>query len=134
MIYYLPKHIFRNWLLAFHHLKKIIMKHFYSTTWWLLLFSLACNPPQKPTVETLKGSFRSTKGVMAPLSCVCYNGGYLSVGKQEIAICFADETDIKCKTIEVSGKYVTKKLGGGGNNPCPTGQMTYLMVDTYKCQ
>lgn len=110
------------------------MKQFYLITWSLLLFSLACNPPQKPTAETLKGIFRSTKGVMAPLSCVCYNGGYLSVGKQEMAICFADDVAIECQIIEVSGKYLTKEMGGGENNPCPTGQMTYLMVDTYKCK
>lgn len=110
------------------------MKQFYFATCLLFLFFLACNPPQKPTIETLKGTFESTKGVMAPLSCVCYNGGYLSVGKKEIAVCFTDDADIKCNTIAVSGKYVTKDMGGGGNNPCPTGRMTYFMVDTYKCQ
>ena len=110
------------------------MKIFYFINLLLLFLYGACGVPQKQTNDTLKGVFRSTKGVMDPLSCVCYNGGYLTIGSEEIAICFTDDTDINCKKVEVSGKYITNTPEFSKTNPCPQTEIRYFMVEKYNCQ
>lgn len=114
--------------------EKKAIKLFYFAVPFLLLLSGACGVPQKQTTNALKGIFRSTKGVMDPLSCVCYNSGYLTVGGEEIAICFADDANIACEKVEVSGKYINSTPKYSKTNPCPQTEIRYFMVEKYHCQ
>lgn len=84
---------------------------------------------------TIKGRFRSIKGVMESLSCYCYNGGYIATSQDgEIPVCFDDDEDIHCKQIMVKGYYTTEERKPDSKSPCPGGEKKFLRVKSYKCQ
>ncbi|KKP37328.1 hypothetical protein A2483_04545 [Candidatus Peregrinibacteria bacterium RIFOXYC2_FULL_33_13] len=96
------------------------------------------NPGNNPNQTTeLQGSFESIKGVMKPLSCYCYNSGYLTTGnKEKIPVCFEDkELDISCDQISIIGTYKTKKITPNPtSNSCPPGEMSIFYVMNYTCE
>jgi hypothetical protein len=73
---------------------------------------------------------------MDPLSCYCYNGGYITTSSNEkIPICFSnDDEDVPCKNLEVSGNYKSIKIQPDSNNPCPSGEMNIFFVTKYTCK
>lgn len=84
---------------------------------------------------TVAGEFRSVQGVMDPLSCYASNGGYITQSNGErIAVSFTTEEAITCKSITVTGTYVTKTVKSEPNNPCPAGEMNVLEVKNYSCK
>ena len=84
---------------------------------------------------TITGEFRSVQGVMDPLSCYASNGGYITQANGErIAVSFATETAVACKSITVTGTYVTKTVKAEPNNPCAAGEMKVLEVKEYSCK
>ena len=106
-----------------------------------LSFSMACSMPTKPIIAaektetlTLKGTFKSTKGVMTALSCYCFNGGYLTDNNgQEVALCFEDDKNIPCNRIAVTGYYTTQTNTPEPTSPCPKGEARYFKVISLDC-
>ena len=97
--------------------------------------------PTKPIVSaektetlTLKGTFKSTKGVMTALSCYCFNGGYLADNNgQEVALCFDEDKNIPCNRITVTGYYTTQTNTPEPTSPCPKGEARYFKVISLDC-
>lgn len=85
---------------------------------------------------TIEGKFRSVKGVMDPLSCYCYNAGYLTTESGEkIDICIEDDDkNIVCENIVVTGYYTTKKNAPEDASPCPAGERKVFIMKSYKCK
>jgi len=80
-------------------------------------------------IITVSGMFKSIKGVKDPLSCFCYNGGYLKTKDKTIAICFEDENiSFECEEIEVGGIFETKKIKPKKGDVCSAGEMQLLRV------
>jgi hypothetical protein len=100
----------------------------------LINCSIKKNQPSEPTI-TLEGTFESKQGVMTPLSCYCYNSGYLTTAtKKQIALCFDNDSDnTDCKTIRVTGFYTTVKNNPEPTSPCKQGEMSYFKVVRFKC-
>lgn len=84
---------------------------------------------------TLSGDYESVTGRMNPLSCYCYNGGYLSFGKGNVeSVCFDDlgeGTEVKDGFITVTGYYKTLTHTSTPHDPCPEGTQTVLVVTSY---
>lgn len=90
--------------------------------------SLYSQPPQ-----TFTGEYRSIAGVMDPLSCYCYNGGYLVYGKDEaVKVCF-DKFDKKIENgrITVRGRFEKITHKSNPDNPCPGDSEMIFIVDSY---
>lgn len=105
-----------------------------------LLCAASCKSKQtqaspKSEALTLIGTFESRRGVMDPLSCFCYNCGYLTTAKGEkIAVCITDEgVTLDCKNVVCKGKYVTVKKDKETNGVCAGGTMTYFEASSVKC-
>ena len=119
------------------------MKHLFTYLSALSLFySTSCKTPQpQPTPEpnqpetTLTGTFENKRGVMDPLSCFCFNCGYVTTAKGErVAVCIAEENfDINCKKALLKGKYVTVKQESDPNGVCSGGTMTYFEASSVTC-
>jgi len=86
--------------------------------------------------ESLQGTYKSVMGVMDPLSCYCFNGGYLTTQSgKEIPICFENsEVEIECDYLLIEGNYITKKIDHDSTNPCSAGEMTLFYVTSYECK
>lgn len=67
----------------------------------------------------ITGKFYDKTGVMDPISCFCFNGGYIETNQSKTPICFETEITTDCKTIKVTGNFKTKT-----NNPEPTNSCT----------
>lgn len=94
--------------------------------------------PEKMTSDKtteISGTYSSIKGVKNKLSCYCYNGGYLITESGErIAVCFKDENiDINCERVEISGKYVVKKLNTEPGSACKNGKMKIFEAEKFEC-
>jgi hypothetical protein len=105
----------------------------------LLLLLSACSAASSSssTVQqtTLTGTFRSMKGVMDPLSCYCYNSGYLSTSNGErIAVCIKDEDVELCTNITVKGAYEKITVASSPNSPCPGGEREIFVIESYTCK
>ena len=85
--------------------------------------------------KTFTGTFKSTKGVMKPISCYCYNSGFLTTSdNQEIAVCFDNENiDITCESITIKGYFKKLINNPEPTSPCPKGEMEIFMVTAYEC-
>jgi len=85
--------------------------------------------------QTFTGEYRSVKGIKDNLSCFCYNAGYLTLDDgSAISICFKDEeTDLNCKSLQVSGIFDIYEVKPDDRNPCPSGKKEILTVSQYKC-
>ena len=106
------------------------------------------SPPASPEAVaakslTFKGTFRSYRGVMQPLSCHCFDGGLLTTSNgKEIKVCFekgeleayqrANEK-MDCNKLQVTGKMVAHTITPGDQDVCSAGTITYLKVKTFKC-
>lgn len=88
------------------------------------------------TGTTISGSFRSLKGVMNPLSCYCYNCGYITtVDGEKVAVCFTnDDLDVNCSNIKVTGVYATRSVKGDDGGACPAGQQKVLETKSFTCE
>jgi hypothetical protein len=66
---------------------------------------------------------------MDPLSCYCYNAGYLiTADNQEIPLCLPnDDEEISCENIEVTGFYKEKLSNPSLPVPAPQGQKRFFM-------
>ena len=94
-------------------------------------------PPTPPAVvsHTIRGEYKSVRGVMDPLSCYCFNAGYVTSDTKRIPVCFKnDDEKISCKQLLVRGNYTTKTIQSEPTNPCPAGKETYLEVASYVCE
>jgi len=102
---------------------------------FLMNVNFSCKNSQNQNMETFEGTFKSVKGVMDPLSCYCYNSGYLTTDSGEIIpICFNNEDiDIKCDRIKVTGVYMVIVLEENLQTPCPAGSKNIFMVESYEC-
>lgn len=105
-------------------------------------WSPATDNASEPT--TVRGSFHSTRGVMDPLSCHCFDGGYLTLDDGEkVAVCFENgeleaaeakaEKGMACTELEVTGEMVEHTQADNGVGPCPGGTVHYLRVASFKC-
>ncbi len=92
-------------------------------------------PPEVlPEKDAFQGEFHSMRGVMNPLSCYCYNGGYLMEDGQRIPLCFdKGEMEVECRKVKVQGFYKTIKVDANPQSPCPAGSRKVFMVQTYEC-
>ncbi|HLP54580.1 MAG TPA: hypothetical protein VK151_06115 [Fluviicola sp.] len=92
--------------------------------------------PKGPKNETLTGTYQSKRGVMTPLSCYCSNGGILTVGENEVKICFdkLGKEPQDCKTIIVTGHYETLSNDPDETSPCEKGTMEVFVVEKFKCK
>lgn len=90
--------------------------------------------PIKPL--TFQGTFTSTKGVKTPLSCYCYDGGYLkTTAGATIAICLDGlNAQINCNMLQVNGSYLTKRNDPEPGSACSQGEMEYFQVTAYECK
>jgi hypothetical protein len=88
------------------------------------------------TEGRIQGTVQSVRGVMDELSCYCGNGAYITnSGGGKSAVCFADNVNLEgCVEIEVSGIYETVYLESDENNPCPSGEMSFMRVKKYTCK
>lgn len=108
-----------------------------------LLLLIACTPKARRTATSgqaarvLEGSFRSIKGVQDPLSCYCYNAGYLTTAEGErFALCFADDQEqpIGCETLRVTALQTTKTIDPPASSPCSAGTLTVFAVRSFSCE
>ncbi len=87
------------------------------------------------TVLSFSGSYRTVMGVMNPLSCYCFNGGYLKISEEEqISISF-DELKInkvKSGKITVTGYYEAIEHESSANDPCPGGTRKIFIVESFE--
>ena len=87
-----------------------------------------------PDKKEFQGKFYSTKGIMDPLSCYCYNSGYLMEDGKRIPLCFdKGQMEAECKSVKVNGFYKTIKIDPEKTNPCPAGSKQVFMVQKYEC-
>ena len=107
-----------------------------------LLLLMACTttarrtPTSGQAARVLEGSYRSIRGVMDPLSCYCFNGGYLTTAEGErFALCFANEEDMPgaCENLRVTALHTTKTLDPEPTSPCPAGERTLYAVQSFTC-
>ena len=84
----------------------------------------------------LRGTFLSKKGVMAPISCYCFNGGVLTTEEgKRISLCFKESDAVSgCSVLSVKGNFTVKRIDPGPNNPCPAGEKRYLEVTSFTCK
>lgn len=96
--------------------------------------SIKKKQPSEPTI-TINGTFESKQGVMTPLSCYCFNGGFLTTSDDKhIPVCFENNNNIiNCQALSVTGFYKTVKNNPEPTSPCPKGEMTYFRVIRFKC-
>ncbi len=113
------------------------MKPYFFLFFFLFLWvncSIKKNQSSESTI-TLSGTFESKQGVMTPLSCYCFNGGFLTTSDaKSIPVCFDNEANnMDCKKIRVTGYYKTMTNNPEPTSPCPKGEMTYFGVVSYTC-
>jgi hypothetical protein len=99
---------------------------------------------KKTATVTIEGTYESVRGVMKPLSCYCFDAGYVTTANgDEIAVCFekneleeASKASEKwsCDRIKVTGTYVEKTISSSPDSPCPAGTKRYLKVSKFECQ
>lgn len=93
---------------------------------------------QNPIQEQLsfQWTYQSVIGVMDSLSCYCFNGGYLtSHDWKKIPLCWENnDATISCTNLSVTGQFKTKSIDPDSSNPCPAGEMKYLVVENYECK
>lgn len=97
-------------------------------------FAFSLNAQEK---ITLSGDYESIMGRMDPLSCYCYNGGYLSFGKGSTEkICFDNLGDVEINNgyITVTGYYHEEEHEQTPNDPCPEGKETIFIVTSYSIE
>jgi hypothetical protein len=92
---------------------------------------------------TLKGDYRSYRGVMQTLSCHCFDGGVLTTfNGNKVNVCFEKgELDdyqrnaekMQCGRLQVSGKMITHTIQPGKGDACTSGSISYLKVKSFKC-
>lgn len=92
---------------------------------------------------TLKGDFRSYRGVMQVLSCHCFDGGVLTTSNgKTVNVCFEsgqldkyqrENEKMQCSKLQVTGKMVTHAIQPGNQDVCSAGSIIYLKVKTFKC-
>lgn len=84
----------------------------------------------------LTGQFRSVKGVMDPLSCYCFNAGYLTLENgEEIPVCLkTDQEEAPCANIRVEGNFVNRKNQPEPTSPCPAEEKRYFQIEKITCQ
>ena len=97
----------------------------------------------KQEATTIEGTFSSTRGVMKPISCYCFDGGYITTAAgDEIAVCFEgkemedasrNSEKFTCNRIKVTGIYVEKTRAPENDSPCPAGTIRYLKVSKFEC-
>lgn len=91
---------------------------------------------QNGELTTLKGVFRSSRAVKDPLSCFCFDGGYLTTSTGEsFAICFDNlRSSPDCESIELSGNFsiITNEPEPG--SACAKGEMKIFRVTTFRCE
>lgn len=82
------------------------------------------------------GEFRSVAGVMDPLSCYCFNGGYLLTSEgNEIAICLTDQMTLpECTSVRVTGSFNVQQRSSGPMDPCPAGERRILKATRIGCR
>lgn len=112
---------------------------------FIIGLNMSCNSSansNKKTTDdiTITGNYSSVKGVMKPLSCFCYNCGYLTTDDEnEYNISFDEydkehgETNIECQQIKVTGYLKTITRENNGKGPCPGGEKEILIVTKYEC-
>ncbi len=87
------------------------------------------------TTLTFSGTYRTVMGVMNPLSCYCYNGGYLTISDDErISISFDDLKMDKVKSgkITVTGHYEEIEHESSAKDPCPGGVRKIFIVESFE--
>lgn len=91
---------------------------------------------EKDKATTLKGVFRSSKGVKDPLSCYCFDGGYLTTTTGEsFAVCFDNlRTSPDCESVELSGSFLIKSNDPEPGSVCAKGEMKIFKVTTFQCR
>lgn len=82
--------------------------------------------------ETFIGNYNSVMGVMDPLSCYCYNAGYLEIEENEsINVCFEEfEDKVPSGNISVTGYWKEVKIQS--NNACPGGSKYIFYAVSYE--
>jgi len=103
---------------------------------FIIIINMSFKNINEEEKTTLKGRFKSVRGVMDPLSCYCYNAGYLiTADNQEIPLCFPnDDEEISCENIEVTGFYKEKTIKPESTSPCPAGTKKLFYVSSHKCK
>jgi hypothetical protein len=98
----------------------------------------ACNTSKstlndKAKSQTLSGDFRSTQGVMQPVSCYCFESGYLQTNTERVPLCFPSGTTLPSSgKITVMGNFAEREHKGSDIDPCPSGKMTVFEVKSFK--
>jgi len=85
---------------------------------------------------TYEGVFSSVKGVMNPLSCLCYNSGYLTLDiGEEIMVCFRNEDlNVDCERIVIYGHWEVVDYSASSDNPCPSmNNVDVFYADRFEC-
>jgi len=89
----------------------------------------ASEKTQKKETITVFGTFRSIKGVKDPLSCYCYNAGYLETSEKTIAVCFDDKNlSFDCEAVKLNGFYKTETIKPKKGDVCSAGSMQLFRV------
>ena len=96
----------------------------------LIIFAITLSYSQES--QTFSGDYSSIMRRMDPLSCYCYNGGYLTYGKDEVVrICFSDDEEVKDGYITVTGYFKEITHTPTQMDPCPAGTELILIVESF---
>ncbi|MCB0608011.1 MAG: hypothetical protein H6562_05055 [Lewinellaceae bacterium] len=95
----------------------------------------ATRPDSADGPVALTGQFRSVKGVMDPLSCYCFNAGYLTLENgEEIPVCLkTDQEEVACAKIRVEGRFISRVNRPEPSSPCPAEEKRYFQVERMTC-
>lgn len=113
------------------YISLILLAFFVST-------SVSCSSRQKDSgqndLQEIRGEFHSLKGVKNPVSCFCYNGGYLLTAKGErIEVCLPEDLSIKnAKQITVQGHFKTFTNDAGTESPCSDSERRIFSVESFE--
>ncbi len=107
-------------------------------SFFIILISCKTNMNKVNSNIEFTGIYESFKGVMQPISCFCYETGYLTLENGEkIPICFDNlNTDkiVSNSKISVKGKYEILKHAFKENDPCTEGEMKIFIVSEFKVE
>ena len=102
---------------------------------FVLLIIFATTVSYSQQNQTFSGNYSSVMGRMDPLSCYCYNGGYLTSENEEVVkICFdnMDISKVKNGKITVSGHFEKITHESTPMDPCPAGTRNIFIVKHYQ--
>ena len=100
----------------------------------VIILFFNCSGIKNYQSKQISGIFQSVKGVKDPLSCYCFNAGYLiDSDNKRIPVCFNDKIEINCQRLTLNGKFLLKESPKEATTPCHSGKMKVYMVSSSQC-